>query len=288
MRISRLMIIAFLIIISVMIPGCLNAEDPNTEDPDNIAAESYFQGSGDIMTDLAYNSDTLYQVSTINALLEGFYDGDTSLEALKSRGDFGIGTFTALDGEMIVLDGEVYQVKDDGVAYLTNDSMTTPFAAVTFFEADETGVISEPMDKEQVERYLEELMPNRNIMYAVKITGTFEYMKTRSVPRQTQPYPRLTEVTKNQPTFELTNVEGTIVGFWLPSYMNGVNVPEYHLHFITDSKDAGGHILEYNIINGTVEIDNTYDFYLSLPQSSDLMDIDLSKDNNSELEMAEK
>lgn len=268
---------------SVMIPGCLNKEGPEDVFTDNSPGRSE-----DIKTDLAPGGDVLYQISTINALLEGIYDGETTLETLKQQGDFGIGTFTALDGEMIMLDGEIYQVKDDGVAYITNDSMTTPFAAVTFFEADETGAINETMSKAQMEEYLERLMPNPNIMYAVRISGTFDHMRTRSVPRQAQPYPKLAEVTKNQPTFEFTNVNGTIVGFWLPSYMDDINVPEYHLHFITDSRDAGGHILDYDINNGYVEIDKTYGFYMSLPQNDDLMDIDLSKDNKSELELVEK
>jgi acetolactate decarboxylase len=279
----KLIIIAVLLLISAMIPGCLDKEGP-----DNVSTDNSSGISEGVRTDLAHGRDVLYQISTINALLEGVYDGETTLETLKQQGDFGIGTFTALDGEMIVLDGEIYQVKDDGVAYITSDPMTTPFAAVTFFEADETGDINETMSKVQMEEYLEKMMPNPNIMYAVKISGTFDHMRTRSVPRQTRPYPKLVEVTKNQPTFEFTNVSGTIVGFWLPAYMNDINVPEYHLHFITDSKDAGGHILDFNISNGYVEIDNTYDFYMSLPQNDDLMDIDLSKENNSELELVEK
>jgi len=281
---SKLITIALLLMAGILLSGCLNTDDTD----DIFSTAELDKGSVDTKTTLAYNNDTLYQVSTINALLEGVYDGDTSLRTLKGHGDFGIGTFNALDGEMIMLDGEIYQVKDDGIAYLSNDSMTTPFAAVTFFEADETLLINETMSKEELEEHLENMMPNRNIMYAVKITGTFDHMKTRSVPRQEQPYPKLVEVTKNQPTFEFTSVDGTIVGFWLPAYMNGVNVPEYHLHFITDSMDAGGHILEYNISEGTVEIDRTYGFYLSLPQDEGFMGVDLEKDNSSELEMVEK
>ncbi|MCQ6963303.1 acetolactate decarboxylase [Methanolobus chelungpuianus] len=281
---SKLITIALLLMSGILLSGCLNTDDTD----DSFSTADFDKGSGDTGTTLAYNSDTLYQVSTINALLEGVYDGDTSLRTLKGHGDFGIGTFNALDGEMIMLDGEIYQVKDDGIAYLSNDSMTTPFAAVTFFEGDETLLINETMSKEELEEHLENMMPNRNIMYAVKITGTFDHMKTRSVPRQEQPYPKLVEVTKNQPTFEFTSVQGTIVGFWLPAYMNGVNVPEYHLHFITDGMDAGGHILEYDISEGTVEIDRTYDFYLSLPRDESFMDADLEKDNSSELEMVEK
>jgi acetolactate decarboxylase len=87
--------------------------------------------------------DTLFQVSAINALLAGVYDGDVTFEELSEHGDFGLGTFQSLDGEMVELDGSFYQVKTDGVAYPVDNAMTTPFAEVTFFEADR----SERLDK---------------------------------------------------------------------------------------------------------------------------------------------
>jgi len=234
------------------------------------------------------SNDILYQVSTINALLEGVYDGDTEYGTLKQYGDFGIGTFSGLDGEMIELDGEIYQVRADGVAYPVNDTTTTPFAAVTFFEADTEMRISEPMNMTLTEEYLSGMMPNKNIMYGIKINGTFEYVKTRSVPKQEKPYPKLVEVTKNQPTFEMEQVNGVIVGYWLPVYVDGINVPGYHLHFINEDRTAGGHVLEFDIIEGEVEIDNTYDFFMDLPESNDFQNVDLSSDKASELEQVEK
>ncbi|NLO29340.1 MAG: alpha-acetolactate decarboxylase, partial [Methanosarcina mazei] len=59
-------------------------------------------------------SDVLYQVSTIDALLLGVYDGVLPVSDLKTHGDFGIGTFDGLEGEMLALDGNYYQIKTDG------------------------------------------------------------------------------------------------------------------------------------------------------------------------------
>jgi acetolactate decarboxylase len=75
---------------------------------------------------------TLFQTSTIDALLEGKYDGDVSFAQLEERGDFGLGTLNALDGEMIALEGNFYQVKADGRAYEIDKRTRTPFAVVTF------------------------------------------------------------------------------------------------------------------------------------------------------------
>src|SRR5919202_5710743 len=77
---------------------------------------------------------TLFQTSTIEALLDGNYDGDVTFAELEDRGDFGLGTLNALDGEMIALDGSFYQVKSDGRAYPIDGKARTPFAVVTVFE----------------------------------------------------------------------------------------------------------------------------------------------------------
>ncbi|WP_406657514.1 acetolactate decarboxylase [Methanolobus sp. ZRKC2] len=283
MRKNIVILAVFLLIIFTLISGCFEkpAIDHNLE---NINSQQTRETS--LST---YNSsDILYQVSTINALLEGVYDGETDCKDLKHQGDFGIGTFSGLDGEMIELDGVVYQIKDDGIAYLANDSMTTPFAAVTFFAADIEDLIAEPMNRNKTEEFLSELMPNKNIMYAIKINGTFDYVKTRSVPKQEKPYPKLAEVTKSQPTFEFEEVNGTIVGYWLPSYIEEINVPGYHLHFITENKNAGGHVLEFNVTEAKVEIDNTYGFFMDLPENSDFLTADLSNYTGSEIERVER
>ena len=214
------------------------------------------------------NIDLIFQTSTIHSLLEGGYDGHTTFEDLKKNGDFGLGTFNDLDGEMIGLDGKFYQIKADGIANPVPDSEKTPFAVVTFFEPDKTLLLNKSLDCKHLEEYLDDLLQSKSVLYAIKIQGSFKYVKTRSVPRQNKPYPRLLEVLKSQPTFEFNNVDGTIVGFWFPTYMKGLNVPGYHFHFITKYKKAGGHILECQIEDVSIEIDLSSELFLSLPEHS--------------------
>lgn len=233
--------------------------------------------------------ETLVQISTIDALLNGVYDGVMSFETLKKYGDFGIGTFAGLDGEMVGFDGDFYQVKADGNAYPVNGSMETPFASVTFFDVDLSQPVPEGTDYAGLEEFLDGILPTSNIFYAIKIEGTFSYIKTRSVPGQEKPYPPLVEVTANQPTFEFNNIEGTIVGFRCPDYVSGVNVSGYHLHFLTKNQDAGGHVLEFEIEEATVFVDYTSGFLMILPgEESDFYNLDLTPDRQEELEEAEK
>ncbi len=234
------------------------------------------------------NKEVLYQTSTINALLEGVYNGNITFKELKRHGDLGLGTFNNLEGEMIGLDGEFYQIKADGVVYPVDDSMKTPFAVVTFFEPDKTKVLEKPINYKQLELYLDNVLPTTNIFYAFKIEGAFKYVRTRSVPGQNKPYPPLVEIVKNQPIFEFHDVKGTLVGFWYPGYMKGINIPGYHFHFITEDKKAGGHLLECQVQNVRIEIDYTSNSYLALPEHEDFYKAELTKENRAVIENVEK
>ena len=232
--------------------------------------------------------DTLFQVSAINALLAGVYDGDVTFEELSEHGDFGLGTFQALDGEMIALDGRFYQIRNDGVAYPADDAMKTPFAVVTYFEADRSERLDKCENYAQLEQHLDALLPTENIFYAIKVDGVLDYVKARSVPKQDKPYPPLAEAIKDQSVFEFNDVGGTIVGFRCPEYVDGTNVPGYHFHFVTEDRQAGGHLLECRLQNVTVQIDYTSRFYMVLPESNDFYQTDLSQDNQGEPEEVEK
>ncbi len=88
--------------------------------------------------------------------------------------------------------------------------------------------------------WLEELLPSRNMIYAIRVDGYFEHVKVRSVPK-TENYKPLVEVAENQPEFEFNQIKGTIAGFYTPSYLSTVNVPGLHLHFISEDFEHGGH-----------------------------------------------
>lgn len=232
--------------------------------------------------------DVLFQTSTIDALLVGVYDGDLKFKELERFGDLGLGTFNSLDGEMIAVDGKFYQIRIDGVAYPVGDDMKTPFSVVTFFDADDAFVLNKTVDYEQLKDHLDGVIPTENIFYAIKIDGVFKYIKTRSVPGQKKPYPPLVEVVKHQAVFEFHNAKGTIVGFRTPGYVKGINVPGYHLHFITADRRAGGHLLACEMEGVHIALDYTSKFYVVLPQDKAFAGADLIKERHRDLEKVEK
>ena len=233
-------------------------------------------------------NDAVTQISLIDAILAGAYDGQLECSKLLAYGDFGIGTFHGLDGEMVMLDGVIYKVRYDGSVQIPPLEETTPFASAVEFSPDKVIAASTLMDMDAFKKMTDKASPNQNVFCAIKVTGSFKSMHTRSVPPQKKPYPPLVEVTKNQPEFHFDEIKGTIVGFRSPSYAKGVGVPGYHLHFLSDDKKCGGHILSFELESGTVEIDECNKFLLIVPQQENhLSAVDFNKDRSSELERAE-
>jgi acetolactate decarboxylase len=230
----------------------------------------------------------VYQVSTIGALAQGVYGGEITCGELREHGDFGIGTFDRLDGEMILADGAIYQARADGSVRTPDDLVRVPFAAVTFFTPDRTSILSRNLDLEGLERALDGLLPTENIFYAVKVEGNFQYVKTRSVPAQDKPYRPLTEAVKEQRTCEFNNTEGVLVGLRCPAYMKEINVPAYHFHFITRDRRAGGHMLECRVEGAQVAIDEASEFHMVLPRGNEFYRAQLGADAQSVVDRIEK
>jgi len=232
--------------------------------------------------------DVVYQTSTIDALLSGVYDGPLTCGQLKEHGDIGLGTFEALDGEMVVVDATVYRIDSAGRVQAVPDAVRTPFAVVTPFEADQSCELIGPMDYTPLAAELDRRLPSANLIYAVRITGRFDRVLTRSVPRQKRPYPPLTEVVKGQPTFELRGVTGTMVGFRFPAYAGSLNVPGWHLHFVDAGRQLGGHVLELTAREVRVELDVCDGLRVSLPRSDGFLHADLAPRSADEMHQVEK
>lgn len=229
--------------------------------------------------------ETLFQVSTINSLLAGNYDGFLTLGELKKHGNVGIGTFDALDGELVMIENKVYKVKASGEVAEVSDTDTTPFAAVSYFDEDATKELTNITSLDALEQELNKLMDDKDSFYIFKIEGNFNTIKARSVPIQEKPYPILSEAVKNQSIFNYTNVTGSLIGFWCPEYIGGVNVPGYHLHFISEDRTQGGHLLDVSFDKATAFMDTTDGFLMTLSPTTPEGSVD---DVNSEINAVEK
>ena len=223
------------------------------------------------------NDSSIWQYSTINALLAGVFDGNISVGEIKKHGNFGIGTFNRLDGEMLLLNGQCFQIKADGKVYLASDTTKIPFCSVTNFVSDTSFQITDSISLDSLKNKIDKSLRSLNLFYAISISGEFYDVKTRSVPAQTKPYQTLASVTAKQPTFDLKNTNGTIIGFRLPEFAENINVAGYHLHYINNLKSAGGHLLQLKTKNVTVSIQVIKHLELELPTNSEFYKVNQQK-----------
>jgi len=231
----------------------------------------------------------LFQASTIGALLDGAFEGDLSFAELAEHGDLGLGTLNHLDGEMVAIDGEFFRADVDGNVSRVPPEERTPFAVVTRFEptVDERLPAQELTHDELLAR-LDALLPAAVSSAAIRLDGRFDLVRARSVPRQEPPYRLLTEVVADQHVFELAEIEGTMLGFRFPAYVEGIEVGGYHLHFISADRSRGGHVLDSRSRGLCARIDPSNDLHVELPPRIDLEDPALAAQTHAAVEMVER
>ncbi len=223
----------------------------------------------------------------INAILEGFYETNTTMSDLKQRGDFGIGTFNDLDGELVLLDGVVYQLNAQGDARIVADDQKTPFACVCPFDPISTESFEGDYPYKEFNTLISSLLPSPNMVYAIRICGQFKHVRTRSVQR-TANYTPLVEATAVQAESEFHDIDGTLVGFYTPDFIPSVNVPGLHFHFISDDMSRGGHLLECHFLKGTIAIQFYTRLDLNLPLTLDYLSAEFNRDAEKDIEQAER
>lgn len=221
--------------------------------------------------------DTIFQYSTIDALVAGVFDGDMTFAELARHGDLGLGTFNALDGEMVAFDGRFWRITHDGTVHAVAPEETTPFATVTPFQADSSFALEGGLDAAALGALLDSSLTDRNTPVAVRIDGVFTALTIRAPERQEQPYPGLAQALESQNTWQHTNIAGTMVGFWFPAWMASIDPPVWHLHFLSDDRTVGGHVLALETGEVTVALDRSPDLSLVLPRTAAFADAEIGQ-----------
>jgi acetolactate decarboxylase len=217
-------------------------------------------------------SNQIYQYSVISALMTGLSSASssTTVSDLLSHGSLGLGTFESMDGEMVILDGQAYQLKSDGSVGRVPETAKIPFGSVTQFEPQITRK-SSLSDKDHLLELVADMLPNaRNHFVAIRVDGHFDSIKCRTIPPQAYEGEPLTEVGKRQTVKEYHGVKGTIVGFRSPQWSEGVSVVGIHVHFLNTERSFGGHVLAVRA-DSEVElgVSSSTNLQIDLPQSEE-------------------
>ena len=235
----------------------------------------------------AFNLDrhSLFQVSTSNALVQGVFRGAVTVGDLKRSGDFGLGTFEGLDGELVMLDGVCYRATGGGAVALPADDACVPFAVVTHFHPD-VSLTTGGGSLADLTAAVDASRPSENLFVGIRADGRFERLALRAVCAA-GPGEGLVEATAHQSEFTVGDVEGSLVGFWAPLYARAVNVPGYHFHFISEDRAFGGHLLDMEAGQLEVGIHIESELHIAIPETEEFLTADLSGDHQDALHQAE-
>ncbi|MCX2477318.1 acetolactate decarboxylase [Pedobacter sp. MC2016-05] len=217
----------------------------------------------------AQQQDEVFHYSTMEAMRNAVYSGNMAIGEIKDKGDFGLGTYNLLDGELIALDGVFYRVASNGKIEQASPERQIPFASVTFFQQDTLIALSNVKDFEELQNAISQALPSANHFYAIRIHLTFDTVVTggasRVKPHETK---GIAEFMPSRPLYKTSQKTGTIIGFYCPPFIGGVDLSPFHFHFISDDRTYGGHLISGSFkANAKIEVqlDEKEDYKIVLP-----------------------
>ncbi len=229
----------FLLILALFIPGCT---------------------SGD--------KDMIFHYSVLKALDNGVLEGNMTAGRLKKHGNFGLGTFNRLNGEMIMLDHVVYRISPDGKIIQPGNETLIPYSVVTFYTQEDTMSMNGEINYQALKSYVARRLPSQNLFYAFRIRGKFDFIKCGGANMQDKPYNKsLLEMLADRPLYEGKNITGTLAGFWCPAFIGDINTAGFHLHFLSDDHNFGGHLMEFTAQSLELGYDVKSVYKILLPDS---------------------
>jgi acetolactate decarboxylase len=250
---------SFPIIFLLFLVSCKSSPGDNDQHTENLAQSSV-------------KSDAFYHYSIWWAFVNLVFDGTLTSAELKEKGDIALGSYNGLDGELVMVDGNLYHIGEDGSVRFAEDEEMICYTNATWFDVDKQFTLSGPMGYDSLRSDLRSSFPSPNQFYGIKIHGKFEYMKCGGVPKQEKPYTTgLDVLLPARPVFEKENVSGTMVGFYCPDFIGNINVAGFHFHFISDDAEFGGHVMEFEGRDLQVELDFMTEYTFVLPETPEYL-----------------
>ena len=233
----------------------------------------------------------MYQVSTLQALALGYTRAVIDVGELLLHGDTGLGTFEDVNGEMILMDGHCYRADQDGHITGVPPETGVPFAAVAGLTGEQQFALADMPDIEAVRTELTRKIEERfglNSMHVVRIDGLFDMIDARSEAPYRSHHVSLKEMLgKTQKAFVFENIRGSLVGVYFPDYMDGINMPGWHLHFLSEDRSKGGHVFDVRLREGTAKVDKITNIEINLPKEAAFDTYSLKQDLQAEIKSVE-
>ncbi|MBN9607145.1 MAG: acetolactate decarboxylase [Actinomycetales bacterium] len=216
----------------------------------------------------------IQQFSFVDALVAGLYEGAFRAAEVSAAGDLGLGCGDALDGELVLLDGVLRVCRAGGVVSEVAPDELVPFAEVARFEPSHSETVAR-MTEKQFEAHVEALVPSANLFYALRLDGAFEWIQVREAVKQSAPFRPLAEAARDQHEDTVGAGRATMVGFVGPDVFQGLSVADFHLHVLDEARAFGGHVLDFEIAEATLQIQAFSAFTVRLPEVASYLQAEL-------------
>lgn len=201
------------------------------------------------------DEDKIWHYSVMDAMRYGIYHGDQTIDSIKNNGDFGLGTFNLLEGEMVALNGKFYRIETSGKVVEVDGTARTPFASLAFFKPDSIINFQFTGDFEGLKTAIQQKIPSANLPYAVKVETIWQSLLVGGAkkldPADTT---GLGTLMKTRPAYPAKNIGGTLIGFYNPGYMSSVDLSPFHFHFLSVDESYGGHVMQGSLVKANVKL----------------------------------
>lgn len=234
----------------------------------------------------------MFQVSTLQSLALGYTRAVMTVGELMQHGETGLGTFEDVNGEMIVIDRKCYRAMDDGRVTEAGDERGVPFASVAYMDNCQEFELSGDYTMESLKAELNNRIEEDfglNSMHVIQIHGTFEKIYARSeLPYRAHHVTLKDMLDITQTSFEFSNIRGSLVGVYYPDYMDGINAAGWHLHFVNDERNKGGHVYEIKMTSGKVRLAKKTRIDIQLPKDPAFDTYSLKSASKDEIKQVEQ
>lgn len=224
-------------------------------------------------------SGAVTQFAVLDALLAGVYSQGSPAADVRAAGDTGVGCCEGLGGEVVIVDGEVWECTADAPPRPMADDEFLPFVDVCRLGDARADPVAD-LDLAGLDAAVQERLLSRNLFHAVRVDGVFAHVLTRVTHRQRPPFRPLADVAAKQLETTTRECAGSLIGFWLPRLYQGITVAGLHLHFLSDDRSIGGHVLDVSVHEGGLRLSAFADLHLRLPRDGEFLATELTHDDD--------
>lgn len=209
----------------------------------------------------------IIQFSTIGALMAGHVQGEQAFAKARCGCNFGLGCSANLNGELTIYEGKAYKATAEQDLEMLADEAKVPFIQLTDFNPQQEMLV-EHVHHKNIYECLKRFIQLDNVFLAVSLQGIFEQVTFRRPYSASMDKIRdISTVAAEQKIDTHQYIAGRLIGFWTPEIFGRISVPGFHFHFLDESNEHSGHVLEFFMNQAQLSFEEKQTIEITNPSS---------------------